>query len=261
MTRGLIGYTGFVGSNLQQQRGFDELYNSKNFREMSKKSFSELVCSGIYAEKWRANKEPAQDSASIQELINILKTVHTDRFVLISTIDVYPVIQGKDENYDCHQKTNHAYGTNRLLFEDFCTQHFPNCYVVRLPGLFGRGLKKNIIFDLLNNNMLESINPSSTLQYYYLNNLWSDIEKAILSEISLINLFTEPIATYEIVKRFFPQKSIGNDAVQECHYDLQTCHSHIYGKNGPYRHSKEEVMIQMQEFVDYEISNLQYSMG
>ena len=248
MKSGLIGYTGFVGSNLLQQRKFDELFNSKNFNEISGRYFSELVCAGISSVKWMANKDPVKDLENIQALINVLKTVQADRFILISTIDVYPVTKGKDEYFDCHKKANHAYGRNRLLFEDFCVQHFSDCYVIRLPALFGKGLKKNVIFDLLNNNMLEFINPFSSFQYYYLKNLWNDIEKILLKKIHLANLFTEPILTNEILEKFFPNIQIGSNATQKCHYDIYTCYS--YDKDGFYCYSKEEVLKQLQEFIN-----------
>lgn len=256
MSRGLIGYTGFVGSNLNEQYEFDTFYNSKNFAKMAGRNFAELVCAGVAAEKWKANKNPTEDLERIQRLIKVLKNVKADRFVLISTIDVYPIAHGKDESFDCHKDENHAYGKNRLLFEDFCVEHFPKCHVIRLPGLFGKGIKKNIIYDLLHGNMLEKINPSSSFQYYYLKNLWSDIEIAINADLPLLNLFTEPIATIEIWNRFFSDKHIGSLANHMLHYDLHTCYSHIFCGNGSYRHSKEEVLLQMQEFIASEVSRI-----
>ena len=96
--------------------------------------------------KWKANKAPEEDWEKIAALIDVLKTVQAKKFVLISTIDVYAELQGMDESFDCHSRSNHAYGTNRLRFEDFCREHFPDCMIVRLPGLFGNGLKKTTVW-------------------------------------------------------------------------------------------------------------------
>ena len=168
MKTALIGYTGFVGSNLKQQYEFTDFYNSKNFIGLQNQEYDLVVCAGLSAVKWMANKEPENDLASIKALEDVLATVKAKQFILISTIDVYPVTFTKDEDFDCASMENHPYGTHRLSFEVFCNTHFNNCLIVRLPALFGNSLKKNVIFDLLNDNCLEMINIKSSFQYYYL---------------------------------------------------------------------------------------------
>jgi hypothetical protein len=251
MVSGLIGYTGFVGSNLARQRDFDQLYNSKNFGEMKGKQFDEAVCAGVYAVKWMANKEPEKDREKLTILQDILATVNAKQFVLISTIDVYPVIVHEDERFDCSTMSNHAYGIHRLEFEKFCADHFENCLIVRLPGLFGQGLKKNAIYDLLNDNCLEMINVNSSFQYYNLDNLWLDIKLAMNAKLKLINLFTEPVSTSEIVNGFFPGKKLGQNPAPEVHYDLHTIHGSLRGKDGNYLYSREEILRQMGAFINH----------
>jgi len=58
MRNALIGYTEFVGSNLNQQYTFDHSFNFSNFMEMDGQHFDLLVCAGISAVKWLVNKEP-----------------------------------------------------------------------------------------------------------------------------------------------------------------------------------------------------------
>jgi len=249
MESALIGYTGFVGSNLNNQRSFDCLYNSKNFREMEGQYHDEIVCAGISAVKWQADKEPETDKARIQDLQDVLATVRAKRFILISTIDVYPVMRDKDETFDCHSIKNHPYGIHRLAFEDFCKEQFQYCHIVRLPGLFGEGLKKNVIYDLLNDNCLEMINPASSFQYYYLKNLWADIQTAIQADVHLLNLFTEPVATSTIIDKFFPDKQVGQNPAAEVHYNLHTSHARLWGKNDPYIYTRDEIIVQLEEFI------------
>jgi hypothetical protein len=196
-----------------------------------------------------ANKNPGTDRKKIKALEDMLASITTKRFVLISTIDVYPVAQGVDESFDCHSIDNHAYGAHRLAFEDFCLTQFPDCYIVRLPGLFGDGLKKNVIYDLLNDNCLEMINPKSSFQYYYINHLWSDIQVVINANVRLINFFTEPLSSSEVIQRYFSGKAVGQDPASEAHYDLHTCHASLWGKDGNYIYSKDEVMNQLNEFI------------
>lgn len=249
MKEAFIGHSGFVGSNLKLQHRFTNLYNSKNFREMGKKRYDLVVCAGISAQKWIANKNPKKDKSKIKELQDVLKTIETKKFVLISTIDVYPILRGKDEDFNFSDIDNHAYGKHRHEFEIFCSETFLNCTIVRLPGLFGKGLKKNIIFDLLNDNCLEMINEKSSFQFYNLKFLWGDIKKVMENDIRIINLVNEPIVTKDILMTFFPSKMLGQKAISEVHYDLHTQYAHHWGKDVPYIYTKEEIMQQLLEFI------------
>jgi|APSaa5957512535_1039671.scaffolds.fasta_scaffold35498_2 nucleoside-diphosphate-sugar epimerase len=249
MKSGLIGYTGFVGSNLLRQYDFTDCYNSKNFHEMNEQSYDLVVCAGVSAVKWIANKEPEKDLASIKALEGVLEAVNAKQFILISTIDVYPVMQSKDESFDCASMQNHAYGTHRLAFEKFCTEQFDDCSIVRLPGLFGEGLKKNVIYDLLNDNCLEMINKKSSYQYYFLKHLWRDIQIAIENDIKIINLFTEPVPTQEIYQTFFSSKSIGQEAAPEGHYDLYTKYAKNWNNSDNYIYTKDEMIEQLSDFI------------
>ena len=99
--RALIGHTGFVGSNLDDPFRFTARFNSRDIGEIEGRSFDEVVCAGVSAKKWIANKEPDADWAAIASLIRKLETVETSHFILISTIDVYPDPQAEvDEDFD-----------------------------------------------------------------------------------------------------------------------------------------------------------------
>lgn len=145
----LIGHTGFVGRHLSEQHQFDVHYNSKNSDEMLGQEFDLLVCSGIRAEKWLANRQPEKDWAGIEGLLEKLKKVSAKQVVLISTIDVYPTPVEVDEDSLIDPETCHVYGKHRLLAEQAFEQQFDNLLIIRLPALFGRGLKKNFIYDLI----------------------------------------------------------------------------------------------------------------
>ena len=89
MRRALIGYTGFVGSNLDAPGRFTARYNSKNIGALNGESFDEVWCACVLAVKWWANQNPTADWAGICSLLEVLKYVESKRFILISTVDVY----------------------------------------------------------------------------------------------------------------------------------------------------------------------------
>ena len=142
MKTALIGYTGFVGSNLQIQMKFDDFYNSKNIQDIKDKEYDVVYCAGASAAKWIANQKPTEDLQSVCSLIDAIREVKTKRFVLISTVDVYKSIINVNEDSFIDLSNHHPYGTHRRMIETFVSERFENYNIIRLPGLFGDGLKK-----------------------------------------------------------------------------------------------------------------------
>jgi hypothetical protein len=245
----LIGHTGFVGGNLLRQRPFDCLYNSKNIEDICGRSFELVVCAAIPAAKWLANKDPAGDWQNIQRLIGNLAQVTTGSFVLISTIDVYPALLRVDETTDPTGQPNHPYGRHRLAMESFVRERFPRHHILRLPGLFGPGLKKNVIYDLLHDNCLDLINPDGCYQYYCLDNLWADVAKAMSFALPILNVSSEPISTREIIHRFFPGKIVGSQAGPAAVYDFRSIYAHHWGGANGYLYGREQVLIELGAFI------------
>ncbi|OYR22777.1 NAD-dependent epimerase/dehydratase family protein [Brucella pseudogrignonensis] len=256
MTSALIGYTGFVGSNLLRAHSFDDLYNSSNIGDIVGKHYSLLVCAGVPAVKWKANKEPQQDREQIAALIGPLSNVTADRFILISTIDVYSSpSEPHDESKDPFDSEAQPYGKHRLEVEQWATEHFSDTLIVRLPALFGPGLKKNVIFDLLHDNQTDKIDPASSFQWYSLHRLWNDIEIADNAGLKLINLFPEPVTTRAILDNLFPNAIVGTSSAAPVSYRLGTRHAGVFGQAGRYIAPASSVMDDITSFVERERRN------
>lgn len=249
---GLIGHTGFVGSNLTRLADFDQCYNSHTIADIQGKAFDLLICAAPQAKKWWANQHPEEDRALVQQLIDCLKQTQAKRFVLISSIDVFPCITDADETFDCTSRANHAYGQNRLRLEQAIAEQFPVSHIIRLPGLFGSGLKKNVIFDLLNLNQLEKIQGHSQFQWYGLSRLWADVQVILENDLRLIVMATEPVPTQMIQARFFPDLTIGADASAPVFYDIHTRHAHLFGGHSGYMLSQAQVLDSIEQFVKQE---------
>ena len=85
----IVGYTGFVGSNIAAEHKFDYSFNSKNIGDAFGTNPDLCVYSGVRAEKFLANNDPDGDMAVINNAIENIKKINPKRIVLISTIDVY----------------------------------------------------------------------------------------------------------------------------------------------------------------------------
>lgn len=237
----ILGYTGLVGSTLREGLNPEttKYFNSKNFNEIRGQVFNTVYCACIPGVKWKANKYPEEDIRLINYIIDDIKHISCEKIVLISTIDVHDVSkQIQTENVEHPAK--HPYGINRLHVEKKLFELFgKKLFIVRLPALFGIGLKKNIIFDLLNNNRLNQINGNSCFQWYPLKLLVRDIERFLNMSISdldflknTINLYPSPIETMDIIRNLFPEYVNNVSYSKRFIYNQSTSHYGILNYQG-----------------------------
>ena len=148
--KALVGYTGFVGSNIYDAGDFDAFYNSKNIQEAYGTEPDLLIYAGLRAEKYLANNAPEKDMELIYQAEENITKIAPKKLVLISTIDVFKNPLGVDENSDIDTENLHAYGLNRYRLELWVREKYPDALIIRLPGLFGKNIKKNFIYDYIN---------------------------------------------------------------------------------------------------------------
>lgn len=242
MSNALIGFSGFVGSTLLRQAPFESLYRSTNIGDINGKPFNTVVCAGAPAQKWIANREPEADLEKIEGLISHLKSMTCKTFILISTVDVFKSPLGVDEGTPIEEAGLHAYGLNRRLLEKFVESHFPNYLIVRLPGLVGPGLRKNVIFDFLNDNNLHAIDSRGVFQFYPMVNLWYDIQTALDAGLKLVHLTAEPISVADVSSQGFGKPFERAQANSPAVYDLRTRHAQLFGTAGHYQYSRRETI-------------------
>lgn len=248
MKTALIGHTGFVGGNLLRQTDFTDCFNSKNIRDIAGRSYDLLVCSGARAEKWKANKDPEADRRHIDELMAQLAGVAVERLILISTVDVYPEPLGVDEATPIDLERSMPYGRHRRLLE-MLAEHRPDALIVRLPGLFGPGLKKNIIYDFIHVNAVDNIHADSQFQFYNLAHLWRDIQTALKNELKLVNFATEPVTVAEVARQAFSRDFQNRPPGAPAKYDMKSRHCALYGGSNGYLYSRPQVLAELKQFV------------
>jgi nucleoside-diphosphate-sugar epimerase len=252
MRTALIGYTGFVGGNIEHQHLFDDLYNSKNIAEIEGKEYDLVVSAANRAEMWRINQEPEKDLAEINEYIEHIRKAKIGQLVLISTVGVYKSPNGADEDTSIDTDGLLPYGANRYYLEQFCRDNFDTT-IVRLPGLFGDGLKKNVIFDLLHDNNVDRIHKDGVYQYYNLDNIWKDIQTAMNNNLPLVNLAVPPVSTEEVAKYAFNMDFTNQpEDVTPGYWDMHSKYSVVYGGEGNYLYTTQQELDDIKQFVERE---------
>ncbi|WP_316247470.1 hypothetical protein ROLI_046020 (plasmid) [Roseobacter fucihabitans] len=306
----IIGNTGFVGGNLLRQHGFSATYNSTTIDQSAGTSVDTLVCAAAPGSMVEANADPDRDAARINALCRSLSQINAKRFVLISSIAVFLDFAGQDDEGSTAYQTKLAYGRNRRQLEVFCQAHFTDCLILRLPALYGSGLKKNFLFDLLNpaptllntdkmqhlsdalpgseaeqirqfytldtesgfyridrtafntsahragmetalaacdTTALQFTHKDTRFQYYGLDRLWADINRAFEAGLGLLNLATEPLCAADIY-RAVTGDEMPNTQARLHREDMQTRHAGLWGQSGPYIEPSRDVLRRVTDF-------------
>lgn len=255
MKTALIGYTGFVGSNILNSFDFDDVYNSSNLNDIAGKRYDLVVSAANRADSFRINEHPEEDLAEIEQFAETLESVSIQKAVLISTVCVYNASSQADENTQITTEEVTPYGRNRLHLERLFQSRY-NTTVVRLPQLFGPGLKKGVIYDLANNYRVEHIRPGGIFQYYDLSRLWGDIKVALDNDLDQLNLATPPISNERVASECFgvdlsTQVPPQPESIFSRMYtrNMKTVHSALFSRTGDYLISENEELDAIKRFV------------
>lgn len=201
-----------------------------------------LIIAAPGARKYEINQNPVPDRENILKLLSqIAHCLRPSRVILFSTIDVYKHPLNVDE--DVEISTDLTYGGNRALFEIELQKLVPTLLVRRLPGLFGSGLRKNLIFDLVNSrhDQLSNYSPDSIFQYIH-------IEEAI--KLSLNPSF----ALCEILNVVTPPVQVSEFADLPMNSELERFEYNVLTKFDPrnYFFERSEVIKSIQNFIHKE---------
>lgn len=245
----LIGYTGFVGGNIAIQSSFTDYYNSKNIDDITGKTYDLIVSAGNSGLMWKANTEPEQDLENIQNFIKTLSTVKAKHVVLLSTIEVYNDTSSCNEDTPINAEQLKPYGKHRFLLEEFVRNNFPSSTIMRMPNLFGNGLKKNFVFDLIHNNRLDLTHKDSQLQWYNLAHIWQDISKARKHAISVLNAAVEPIVVKDLVKYILDRDFTHVTTTPPKKYEMKTKYAELWNSDIPYLYSAENNLAELKQFI------------
>lgn len=241
MKKALVGYTGFVGSNICGNERFDGLYNSRNIEEAYGTKPDLLVYAGLRAEKYLANHEPERDLELIHQAENNIMQIAPKKLVLISTVDVLKDPAGADENTLIDTEGLNAYGANRYVLEQFVRKEYQEALIIRLPGLFGKNIKKNFIYDYMNRipfilteaKMQELCEKDPELKTYYqmqdngffkVAELSAENRSLLRKKFDLLGFSALNFTDSRNVYQFYPLERLWSDIVTALKNDIRLLH-------------------------------------
>jgi nucleoside-diphosphate-sugar epimerase len=247
----ILGQNGFIGSHLHKRLGVLATgYTRNNSHELALSDADTLIVAAAPAAKWFANENSDNDLVNIHKILETIKLFPGDRCILISTIDVFPQGTIFDEDSQLPDWNSEAYGRNRAFLEKETRRLFPEALIVRLPGMFGPGLKKNLIFDLLNNNGNPTAHPESTFQFYDVRDLVGHIMTASELRIPTINLATQPFSVRQLFSDIFNQVFITKSSDLQVNYKMKTKHSYkLAGRQSDFLKSDLEIVAALKTWI------------
>ena len=168
----ILGGGGFVGSAFG--RLFDhlkiphEVITRANYDSLRGQHCDVLINANGNSKKFLADRDPKGEfDASVRSVVHSLEDFKAETYVFLSSGDVYPrqdspEITREDEALD--QAAMSRYGLHKYTAETLVRAIHPRWLGFRMGGFVGPGLKKNAIFDMLNNQPIW-LQPDSKLQF------------------------------------------------------------------------------------------------
>jgi nucleoside-diphosphate-sugar epimerase len=248
---GVVGAKGFIGSQLAKRSNANWLYGRENIETIRDSKHDLLICAGAPAEKWKANLNPELDKTNLDLLARELSQSNAKKIVLISTIDVLGPNSSKSEEAEIDNYELDAYGLNRRNFEQQVLSISPDSLVLRLPGMFGPGLKKNIIFDLINDRELLGINLESSFQWYDVRDLWGHMLTALQADLQTLHLATEPVSVLNLIEALgIERKSELETTSDNPHrYEMLTNYAEVIsGRESKFLRSSQDCLSGIKQF-------------
>jgi len=216
----LIG-NGLIGKRIQSFINVDHVFTSKNINTLNNYKFDLIYIAAPSGNRVWAEANPDKDTNCVHTIIDYLQKQITARVILISSGDT-------------QVQPNTTYGMNRLKLEQFVKNTFKCFHIVRLPGLIGSDITKNMLYDIkYNTKWKNKINADSMLQWYPLARLKQDLLNLTDTEY---NFGCEPILGWDIINEFAPNLEL--DVRQGLIYDLK-----------PYNVSRQEVFDAIREYL------------
>ena len=132
----LLGHTGFVGSavysKLKEEHEVTGINSSSAF--FLQDDFDVIVNCAGFSSKYKAELQPVTSAEVETCILNYLANeINSDKLIHISSVDAVE---------DSH------YGYLKYTMESKVKKYFSTCLILRLGGVVGPNLKKNVVFDL-----------------------------------------------------------------------------------------------------------------
>lgn len=191
----VIGAKGFVGSAfvawLSECPNVEVVEVTRlNYAQTAGMQSDVVIDASCNSKKYLAEGQPVEEfDLSVRHRLRTLQDFPAALHVHLSSVDVYsdlstPAATREDSPINL-QRVSH-YGLHKLLAEQLVQHYADKWLIVRLAGMIGAGLRKNPVYDILQNQPLR-IHPDSAYQFMATRDVarmvWALVESNVDGEI------------------------------------------------------------------------------
>lgn len=227
----IIGGKGFVGSAVARAclyRGLEyHVLAHDTIEQFNGTSCDLLINANGNSKKFMADRDPLWEfDASVRSVRASLVNIHTNRYIHLSSCDVYPDCSSPEKSREeqvLDVMRQSPYGFHKYLAEQCVMRHASEWLIFRMGGFVGAGLKKNAIYDILHGGPLW-LSPESALQFINVDTAADIILDLALSErkSEIYNLCgTGTIQLSEVISAV-GEKIECKSACSAVHYEVST---------------------------------------
>lgn len=206
----VIGAGGFIGTNLVTALKAKNISTFEINRQTPSDRIKEntfhtvFFCAGN-SKTFVSKNDPLRClQENVLALYDYLTELYYQKFVYLSSIIVYPqtsMVRTEELPIDISQLS--IYGSHKYLGERYVKEFAKTWLIVRPTGFFGKGLKKNLLFDLRNNRPDIYVKRSSWIDYMPVG-WFCDVlsELSAKAENEIINVGSgQPIAVRKLLEK------------------------------------------------------------
>jgi nucleoside-diphosphate-sugar epimerase len=168
----ILGGEGFVGSaypRLFEKLGLPhQVLTRANYDSFVGQTCDVFINANGNSKKFMADRDPKWEfDASVRSVVATLTDFKAGAYIHLSTGDVYPDQTSPEvtrEDQPIDPKKQSRYGLHKHVAEHMVRATQPRHIIMRMGGFVGPGMKKNAIFDMLNDAPVW-LTPDSELQF------------------------------------------------------------------------------------------------
>jgi len=168
----ILGGNGFVGSAYSRLLAKHEItyaaIDRTNYTDYVGERCDVLINANGNSRKFIAQRDPKGEfRASVDSVVASLEDFRAERYVFLSSGDVYPDQSHPgvtEEDSALDMRAMSRYGLHKFIAEELVRAIHPNWLIMRMGGFVGPGMKKNCVYDILNGPQVW-LHPDSELQF------------------------------------------------------------------------------------------------